>query len=106
VGYVILRVAMLLAVAVAALKAYRAGRTLPLLLVGAGGLDLATGQFGQPTTLGFAVFTAGLALTAASEETVSTPTPSSPAPPSTASIRGRSPYAVRLHGDGMRSELR
>jgi hypothetical protein len=35
---------------------------MPLLLVAASGLDLVSGQFGQPTTLGFAVLTAGLAL--------------------------------------------
>ena len=108
--YIALRVAMLLAVAGAALKAYRAGPILPLLLVGAGGLDLATGQFGQPTTLGFAVFSAGLALTAARPEVTLVPaSPPQPQPqpqPVVPSLRGRSPYAERLHGKGEQNEAR
>ncbi|HSI14719.1 MAG TPA: hypothetical protein VK961_21885 [Chthoniobacter sp.] len=103
VGYLALRLAITLAVTLAALRAYREGRILPLLLVGAGGLDLATAQFGQPTTLGFAVFTAGLALAATAAPIASGTSPvqrvaSEPAMPV---IRGRSPYAERLHeGDG------
>ena len=71
-----------------ALLAYRAGRILPLLLVGAGGLDLANGQFGQPTTLGFAVFVAGLALTRRAEpDEAESSTPPAPSTPQTAKNR-------------------
>jgi len=99
-AYIALRCAMLFVVVITALKAYRAGRILPLLLVGAGGLDLATGQFGQPTTLGFAVFTAGLALSAAQQEDQAAPPPRplSTSQPTDVTIRGRSSYAERLHG--------
>lgn len=100
VAYIALRCALLLAVLLAALKAYRAGRILPLLLVGAGGLDLATAQFGQSTTLGFSVFMAGLALAAVQPEETKTPPPlarTKVAPTKTA-IRGRSRYAERLYG--------
>ena len=40
------------------------GEGLPFLLMSACILDVLSGQFGQPTTLGFAIFTAGLALAA------------------------------------------
>lgn len=100
VAYLALRLAMTLAVTLAALRAYREGRILPLLLVGAGGLDLVTAQFGQPTTLGFAVFTAGLALAAAVPPTATVTPTGQRATPETAApvVRGRSPYAERLHG--------
>jgi len=107
IGFIALRTSMLFVVTAASLKAYRLGRILPLLLVGAGGLDLATGQFGQPTTLGFAVFTAGLAFTAAQSEVKSTPQRRTPAPPpEKATIRGRSAYAERLYGGSERKEER
>jgi len=109
--YLALRVAMLFAVAARSVLAYRAGQLLPLLLVGAGGLDLATGQFGQPTTLGFAVFAAGLAFAAARREDavapVPPPSPATPEPvPATPGVRGQSSYAERLHGAGEKDEKR
>ncbi|MDR3404569.1 MAG: hypothetical protein P4L99_18855 [Chthoniobacter sp.] len=109
--YIALRTGMLLYVTLVALQAYRQGRILPLLLVGAGGLDLATGQFGQPTTLGFAVFTAGLALTAARPETATATPPlaqRSAPPPATVptTIRGRSAYAERLYRSEEKKEER
>lgn len=99
VAYIGLRVAILLAVTLAALRAYRQGRILPLLLIGAGGLDLATAQFGQPTTLGFAVFTTGLAFAAVGSSTAPvSPRRPTPAEPVATVVRGRSAYAERLHG--------
>jgi hypothetical protein len=100
VAYIVLRCAMLLVIVAVALKAYRTGKILPLLLVGAGGLDLATAQFGQPTTLGFAVFAAGLALSAAQKPGQEPPPCPVPPPPAAVAIRGRSSYAERLHGNG------
>ncbi len=103
-SYILLRVAMLFSVAGRALLAYRAGRILPLLLVGAGGLDLANGQFGQPTTLGFAVFVAGLALTATEPETTNSPSSPLPPQPAKTEVRGRSVYAERLHGSNEKND--
>jgi hypothetical protein len=102
--YIALRVAMLFSVAGRALLAYRAGRILPLLLVGAGGLDLANGQFGQPTTLGFSVFVAGLALTATQPEKTLSPAQLLPSKPANAEVPGRSAYAERLHGSNERND--
>jgi O-Antigen ligase len=48
------------------------GHALPIFLMAAAGLDLISGQFGQPTTLGFAVLSAGLSLAS------SAPAPSAP----------------------------
>jgi hypothetical protein len=60
-----------------------------------------SGQFGQPTILGFAVFATGLALAARNEEKSEPPievTIPSPTPKRT--VRGRSAYAERLHSSG------
>ncbi len=67
-AYLALRFGALVLIARTALASFQRGRSLPLLLTGVAGLDLINGQFGQPTALGFAVFTAGLALAAAREE--------------------------------------
>ena len=106
-AYIGLRLATFLTVLGAALAAYRTGRTLPLLLVGVSGLDMVTGQFGQPTALGFAVFTSGLALAAcAAEEAIEREEPTEEVS-GVPRIRGRSAYAERLHGgEGMRGTLR
>jgi hypothetical protein len=108
IAYLALRVAILLAAIFTALRAYREGRNLPLLLVGAGGLDLAISQFGQPTTLGFAVFTTGLAFAAAVPAAkTQSPLPQRIAPePVSAAVRGRSAYAERLHGSEEKGDSR
>ena len=61
-----------------------------------------SGQFGQPTILGFTVFTTGLALAARNEEiSVAPVTPSiRERSPAAKIVRGRSVYADRLHGQG------
>jgi hypothetical protein len=43
------------------------GQAMPFFLVAAAGLDLISGQFGQPTILGFAVLSAGLSLASSTE---------------------------------------
>jgi len=63
-GYLGFRVAIAGWLFLLGLRAAREGQPLPLLLTGASGLLWITGQFGQTTTLGFAVFGAGLALAA------------------------------------------
>ena len=62
IGYILLRFAILWRIWVMARKSFSKGNSLPLLLLSAMGLDLVTGQFGQPTELGFVVFTCGLCL--------------------------------------------
>lgn len=99
-GYLALRCTALTMVLGAALSAYRRNHTLPLLLAGVSGTDLVTGQFGQPTALGLAVFTAGLALAAAQPGGLGAAPPTAPNPPRETKVRGRSRYAERLHGNG------
>ncbi len=69
-GFILLRLAIVAAVLLVAIKAFRAGNSLPALLFSASWMQVAIGQFSQPTALGFAVFTAGLALAAAQERGV------------------------------------
>jgi hypothetical protein len=84
------------------LKSVRLGNILPILLFSAGFVPMLSGQFGQPTILGFAVFVTGLAFAARNEETsIPKPAPTVPASRFESArprIRGRSVYADRLHG--------
>jgi hypothetical protein len=87
-GYLLLR----------ALRALRQrGDSLPLLLFAAGIMDLATGQWGQATVSGFAVFTAGLSLAAASAlpEDMTEPEPEIAGP---RVYRGRGIHAAAIKG--------
>lgn len=99
-AFIFLRIAILLHVISVAWRAMNKGNALPALLIGACGIDLLTGQFGQPTELGFAVFGSGLSLAAANEVEEENPEPAAPAAPQTPRLRGRSSYAERLHGNG------
>ena len=100
-GYIALRFAMLWRIWVVAKKSFSNGSSLPLLLLSAMGLDLVTGQFGQPTELGFVVFTCGLCLVPA-EGHSSQPDENTPSSQLQVEggkkIRGRSRYAEILHG--------
>jgi len=100
-GILILRFAILGHLWIAAMRSLRRGSSLPLLLLSAMGLDLITGQFGQPTELGFVVFTCGLCLVPPREN------PELPAMNAgtddirhgtVKKVRGRSAYAEILHG--------
>ena len=64
-AYILLRVAIFAYLLRVAWEAANRGQATPLLLVAASGVDMISGQFGQPSTLGFAVFTSGLALASA-----------------------------------------
>ena len=98
-GYILLRSGALLMLIYAALSAYRRGEPLPLLLTAVCGLSVVNGQFGQPTILGFAVFTSGLVLTAARPVSISAPpTDVATAEHPPVRVQGRSAYAERLHG--------
>jgi hypothetical protein len=63
-AYLMLRVAICLFIARRCWAAVARGQALPFLLIASSGLDLISGQFGQPTALGFAVLFSGLALAA------------------------------------------
>ncbi len=86
------------------LRALARGETLPILLFSAGFSLLLNGQFGQATTLGFAVILNGLCLASINPQPLSATADAteiaynrSPVP---RVLRpGRSPYAARLHGD-------
>ena len=99
-SYIALRFGILFELIIASLKAFRLGNSLPLLLLSATGLDLVTGQFGQPTELGFVVFTSGLCLVVTGSDKSGPPqnyTPKARAQ-EPRKIRGRSAYAEALHG--------
>src|ERR1700677_534112 len=99
-AYIALRFAMLFNILQGALRSFGKGNTLPLLLLGATGLDLVTGQFGQPTELGFVVFSCGLCLVSRNGNESAPPRDDGlkPMEAETKKIPGRSPYAEALHG--------
>ncbi|MDQ6655899.1 MAG: hypothetical protein M3Y80_08805 [Verrucomicrobiota bacterium] len=97
-AFVVWRFALVIVLGLHCLRAVRAGNVLPLLLYSSGFLPFINGQFGQPTILGFAVFTMGLAMAAlkveADSDTDAPPVPEQPP----RRIAQRSAYAARLHG--------
>jgi hypothetical protein len=78
------------------LRSVKKGNVLPLLLFGSAFLPMLSGQFGQPTILGFAVFATGLTLAARNEEILLT-SAELKSPPRVDLIRSRSAYAEKLH---------
>jgi hypothetical protein len=93
-AYLMLRVAICLFIAQRCWAAVARGQALPFLLIASNGLDLISGQFGQPTTLGFAVLFSGLAL-AAIEDSDLEINPQAPQEPE-GRIRGRGPVAEAI----------
>jgi hypothetical protein len=100
IAYIALRFGMFFNILGVSLKSFRLGNSLPILLLSATGLDLLTGQFGQPTELGFVVFTSGLCLVMRDEVKHIPPQNSGlkPTGQETRKIPGRSAYAESLHG--------
>ncbi len=99
-GFILWRVALTIRIGWLAIRGLGFGETLPLLLFSAGFMNLLNGQFGQPTTLGFAVLLSGLCLASTNlgdEADAPAPAPGE-ATRRTEKIPGRSPYATRLHG--------
>jgi hypothetical protein len=97
-AYVGLRLALVIWIGVLCLRSVKQGNVLPLLLFSSSFLPMISGQFGQPTILGFSVFTTGLALAARNEEQFLTTDELKERPAETAKIgRTRSAYAERLH---------
>jgi hypothetical protein len=95
------RCAFVIMVGVLCLRSIKRGNVLPALLFSSSFMPFISGQFGQPTILGFAVFTTGLALAAMKGADADDPEEGSlpPAAPMRPLPR-RSPYAERLHGAG------
>jgi len=82
------------------LQSYRQlkkGNILPIMLYCAGFLSLLSGQFGQPTNLGFATFVCGLSLAAANTKTPLESENSIPDSAPRPHIPRRSRYAAGLH---------
>jgi hypothetical protein len=90
-AYILLRVWIGWFVLRTAWRALQRDKPMPLLLLAAAGFDLISGQFGQPTTLGFAVFTTGLALASVEHVQLAYVPPARPKPARPA--RGRSVVA-------------
>jgi hypothetical protein len=78
------------------LRALKRENILPMMLFGGAAPVIYSGQFGQPTLLGFAVLGAGLVLAAAKDENQVEQTP--PLAEQLPRIRSRSRYAEILHG--------
>jgi len=101
-AYLVWRCAIVAWVGWLCAKSVKLGNLLPLLLFSASFLPMVSGQFGQPTILGFAVFVTGLALVARNEETSATSSAITAPPARLKSaeriVRRRSVYAARLHG--------
>ncbi|MDQ6625309.1 MAG: hypothetical protein M3Y69_04080 [Verrucomicrobiota bacterium] len=99
-AYVIWRCALIFPIGAFCLRAVRRGEILPLLLFSTAFLALLSGQFGQPTVLGFAVFGTGLALAAFNERPIrgvaDLGSPGGDRSPGRPMAR-LSPYASRLH---------
>jgi hypothetical protein len=97
-GYLMLRVAICLFIVRRCWADVARGQALPFLMIASNGLDLVSGQFGQPTTLGFAVLFSGLALAAIDdlESEVNEQVPQKPI----RRIPGRAPLAQALQRFG------
>jgi hypothetical protein len=83
------------------LQSVRRGNVLPLLIFSSVFSPMLTGQFGQPTILGFVVFTTGLALAARNaddESEIVAAAPVRSAGTSERVVGRRSAYADRMHG--------
>ena len=95
-AYVFLRCGLVVWIGLLCLRSVRLGNVLPLLLFSSAFLPMLSGQFGQPTILGFVVFAAGLTLAARNEEKPLT-SADLKTPPRVELARTRSAFAERLH---------
>lgn len=94
--YIAWRITLVVFLFVVSLRALRRENILPMMLFGGAAPIIYSGQFGQPTLLGFAVLGAGLVLAAANDDAPAEP--SRPASEQLPRIRSRSRYAEILHG--------
>ncbi len=96
-AYIILRLSIAFHLLSRAVRALRErGDALPGLLLAAGIVDLTTGQWGQATISGFAVFTAGLCLASSAEPAHREVIAAEPEAPRR--MRGRGAYAAAIKG--------
>jgi hypothetical protein len=106
IAYLAWRTALVARIGWLSLRSVRRGNLLPLLLFSASFLPLLSGQLGQPTILGFAVFVSGLVLAATNEESRAPTAASVASVPHVAPVekivRRRSVYAARMHGPASR----
>ena len=99
-AYLLWRLGLAVLVLWLSIRSIISGNLLPILLFASSILPMVSGQFGQPTILGFAVFVTGLAVAAMQGDGIEV----APEPPpdvrksSMKPVRGRSAYAERLHG--------
>jgi hypothetical protein len=102
VAYILWRCILAVHIGWLSLRSVSLGNLLPMLLFSSAFLPMISGQFGQPTILGFVVFVTGLALAALNiKEGQFTPGPiPASRPKMPIPVRGRSAYAERLHGSG------
>jgi hypothetical protein len=98
-AYVVWRCAVAVMVGILCVRAVRAGNVLPALLFSSSFMPLISGQFGQPTVLGFAVFATGLAVAAlkVTETEGDEGRGAPPVQPPVRRVARRSAYAERLH---------
>src|SRR5262249_5576364 len=97
-SYITLRLMICLFIVRCSWAAVARGQALPFLLIASNGLDLISGQFGQPTTLGFAVLFSGLALAAIDDPDLEEDTQAQRKP--MRRIPGRAPLAQALQRFG------
>ncbi len=101
-AFVLWRFGLVVAIGWLCLRSVQQGNVLPLLLYSASFLPMINGQFGQPTVLGFSVFTMGLVLGARHEEEAADDNSLGEVfagkPGARLRMPGRSAYAARLHG--------
>ncbi len=100
-AFIVWRCAIAIHLGWLSVRSLKAGNLLPLLLITSAIMPLISGQFGQPTVLGFCVFVAGLALAARNPEEISggqtTPLPRAGRIPPP--LRARSKFAVGAHNN-------
>jgi hypothetical protein len=99
-AFIIWRFSIVVWVGLLCLRSVKRGNVLPLLIFSSVFSPMMTGQFGQPTILGFVVFTTGLALAArnADDESEIVAAPSARSTGSERVVGRRSAYADRMHG--------
>jgi hypothetical protein len=99
-AFIIWRFSIVVWVGLLCLRSVKRGNVLPLLIFSSVFSPMMTGQFGQPTILGFVVFTTGLALAArnADDESEIVAAPSARTTGSERIVGRRSAYADRMHG--------
>jgi hypothetical protein len=99
-AYILWRFALTFQIGWLCWKSLKRGNLLPTFLFAAGCVSLVNGQFGQPTILGFAVFTMGLTLAATRWDQPAAPAVALPPPDAKSQRplpRKRSVYAERMH---------